>query len=103
MHELHLGAGQHMVANVLYQLGGTDKTALKRLYIEFKTWAKTHRQRHSHTSPFTKAQIGKARAASFPEMKVKAHNCRVLTAWLADKLKTIAEGPTASDTDRLMA
>jgi hypothetical protein len=93
MHGISLGMAQHACGNVLWELASeapsnttVQMQRLERLWVQFRHWC---RQRGVETSQprFTLGSLNKTKVTgTFPLFNGKAHNTRVVTAFLADLL-----------------
>lgn len=97
MHLLHLGICMHMVACMLVDLCASNtfaevprRSSLNRKlhagWVRFRHWCAAKRIAHSQVE-FTKARCGAKRGQSpcMLSYAAKAHNMRVVSAWLSDE------------------
>ena len=91
MHNLHLGSGLHVFASAILELceeglwgAGSINTRLSRAWQEFEQWRKLWKLDCS-MSKLTLTTLGVEKKTNYPCLKAKAHNCRILVAWLSEK------------------
>jgi len=93
MHVIFLGVGLHWLGNVLWIFvlttnwfgGGTVNQKLRRAWNRMKEWVRGTGQTCSHPR-FTKKGLQIFNRFSYPELKGKAHNCKVMLGWIAQEL-----------------
>ena len=90
MHVLYLGICLHLVGSIIIDLsdrrfwqGANVKCRLRRAFYQFKRWVHDSGQSCSQ-SMFTPASLGRGKKPKMAEVKAKAHNCRVMVAWVAE-------------------
>ena len=98
MHNVFLGFGMRMVGSVIVELstlgtwpGASFKARLASAWVEMREWMKAHRLECSQPR-FTPGSFGQAKNQSnYAGLKAKAHNCRVLIAWVSSKCESCAD------------
>ena len=90
MHIIFLGVGLHFLGSCLWEIArsgffgyGTIKKQLASAWLHMKRWVSAHGLQCSQ-SRFTKLSLQIKHGYNYPEIKAKAHNCRVMLAWMAD-------------------
>ena len=95
MHCINLGVGAHTNGNLLHVLtvrghfghAGPEREKRKCAWRRFKAWARRTKSAHSqHCFP---ALRDKSR--DFPELRTKAHNGRVVSAWLQEEVQALLQ------------
>lgn len=98
MHNLFLGSALHVIGSVLVELveegwfGNAPLQKQQRLteaYLRFKAWLKLNRITCS-AGRFTMEGLGWTSRYRYPEYKSKAHNARVVLAWLQTETRSNA-------------
>ena len=97
MHDVHLGVGHHLAASVLvFICGGRSVTnavldvGLDAEWGRFNDWCSQHKIQCSMPQ-FSRAFFHMKKATSFPELRAKAHPCKMLLSYLADRVRVLAE------------
>lgn len=97
MHNLMLGTALHVIASAIVQLanekwfgpGRATASRLQEAYSRFMQWRKDNNV-NCCIPRFTAARLGWSRG-KFPEYQSKAHNARVVLAWLQQEASKAAE------------
>ena len=97
MHIIFLGVALHFLGSCLWEIarscffgGGTIKKQLASAWMHMKAWVRAHGLQCSQ-SRFTKLSLQIKANYNYPELKAKAHNARVMLAWMADLTSECSE------------
>ena len=106
MRVIFLGVGLLFLRSCIWIVSQTEKFGpggmkqrLLRCWENMLQWVRDHGLVCSQKR-FSKLQLQLHTTLSYPDLKAKAHNCRIMLAWMADLLmELLAEGVEFTDCD----